>query len=524
MQTINHVQKIGNEVDPTQFAWWFANCGKVLPFVEQSPDFFTNPLVSPYNPYSRPSNPLSKCRGDITSHDTVTYSYDDLNRLITATASVATSSPYTYTYSYSPIGNISSSTPSGAYTYAGTNYANPHAATQIGGVTQSYDDNGNLTSDEAYTYSWDYHNRLTDSTANDNISHYLYDHDNRRVQMEVNEGEGTTTTKYWNKYYSTKDNTLTRYIFAGDTLLATIEGEGTATSTYCNHPDHLGGANVTTDESGNLSELDTYYPFGAIRQSEKEGSFDQKRKAIGQYYDEATALNYYNARYMNGAQGRFLSQDPSFLAVGSPTLKDKTKLNLPQYLSNPQQLNSYSYANNNPIINKDSMGEFVVPAALVIAVGVSMSSSFIEQYGSDILSNYNNGVRGINILSSASGGEAYALNVGVFGLVGGLVKNPIAAGSLAVGVSVADDLRKNQQINAQKAAIAGGITAASSVFLKVTNIPDVAKITSPKITANQARGTILGATLQTALYLVAQIKQAEQNIKQLTTQLKEQKQ
>jgi len=47
-----------------------------------------------------------------------------------------------------------------SYVYAGTNYANPHAATAIGvasaTTTYTYDNNGNVTSAPPWTYAWDY--------------------------------------------------------------------------------------------------------------------------------------------------------------------------------------------------------------------------------------------------------------------------------------------------------------------------------------------------------------------------------
>jgi RHS repeat-associated protein len=50
-----------------------------------------------------------------------------------------------------------------------------------------------------------------------------------------------------------------------------------------------------------------------------------------------------NARYYDSARGQFLSQDPEFLG---------TK----QKLRNPQSLNAYSYANDNPITKEDPSG------------------------------------------------------------------------------------------------------------------------------------------------------------------------
>jgi len=51
------------------------------------------------------------------------------------------------------------------------------------------------------------------------------------------------------------------------------------------------------------------------------------------------------ARYYDGSKGEFLSEDPAFL--GDP--KQQT-------LTDPQGLNSYSYANDNPISKSDPTG------------------------------------------------------------------------------------------------------------------------------------------------------------------------
>src|ERR1700751_1710731 len=51
------------------------------------------------------------------------------------------------------------------------------------------------------------------------------------------------------------------------------------------------------------------------------------------------------ARYYDGSKGEFLSEDPVFL--GNPAQ---------QVLTDPQTLNSYSYANDNPITKSDPSG------------------------------------------------------------------------------------------------------------------------------------------------------------------------
>jgi len=132
-------------------------------------------------------------------------------------------------------------------------------------------------------------------------------------------------------------------------------GSGTSTATTTVRyvlTDHLGGANVITDTSGTIVETLDYYPYGQARIDTKVGSYGgEKRKYIGQVYDEETQLSYLNARYYDGVRGQFTSQDPVFWEVGQTS--DGIAV-----LANPQAMNSYAYAGGNPIVNKDSTGRF----------------------------------------------------------------------------------------------------------------------------------------------------------------------
>src|SRR5258708_6885880 len=92
------------------------------------------------------------------------------------------------------------------YAYAGTNYANPGATTQIGTglstTTFTYDNNGNVTQKTVdgttTTYVYDYANRLTALGVSGATTTYGYDAFGGRVLQT-----GTTTTFiYPNKYYS----------------------------------------------------------------------------------------------------------------------------------------------------------------------------------------------------------------------------------------------------------------------------------------------------------------------------------
>ncbi len=85
---------------------------------------------------------------DTNSAKTVDYTYDDLNRLLSATTSSPASgqSNYTQTFTYDAIGNMLTG-PTGSYSYAGNtggSLANPHAATTVGSTGYDYDENGSL--------------------------------------------------------------------------------------------------------------------------------------------------------------------------------------------------------------------------------------------------------------------------------------------------------------------------------------------------------------------------------------------
>jgi hypothetical protein len=86
------------------------------------------------------------------------------------------------------------------YTYGGTGYANPHAATQVGnGLSTStfqFDNNGNviqkLTDGVLTTYQWDYANRLIALGVGNASTTYGYDAFGARV-LQI----GTSTTNIY---------------------------------------------------------------------------------------------------------------------------------------------------------------------------------------------------------------------------------------------------------------------------------------------------------------------------------------
>jgi YD repeat-containing protein len=91
----------------------------------------------------------------VTGTLTITYEYDPLYRLTSATYSGGAE----YEYTYDAVGNRQAmESPAGEVSYS---YDAANRLTSVGGVAYTWDANGNLTSDGVHSYSYDHTNRLT---------------------------------------------------------------------------------------------------------------------------------------------------------------------------------------------------------------------------------------------------------------------------------------------------------------------------------------------------------------------------
>ena len=97
--------------------------------------------------------------------------------------------------------------------------------------------------------------------------------------------------------------------------------------------DNIGSTSLQTDSSGNVNFKANYLPFG------KELSFsstnNEKYGFTGKEFDIESSLNYFNARYYNPSNGKFISNDPIF----KPTE------------------GGYQYVRNNPLTVTDPSGK-----------------------------------------------------------------------------------------------------------------------------------------------------------------------
>lgn len=127
-------------------------------------------------------------------------------------------------------------------------------------------------------------------------------------------------------------------IFLGDKQIANIDnGE-----LYFNVDNHLGSTSLVTNQDSNIVETNDYGDFGKLTFSDSE--IRNNDKFLGQPLDSETNLSYLQNRYYDSYLARFMSIDP--LLIFQPNM----------FLSDPQQLNGYSYARNNPIAFLDKNG------------------------------------------------------------------------------------------------------------------------------------------------------------------------
>jgi RHS repeat-associated protein len=220
---------------------------------------------------------------------------------------------------------------------------------------------------------------------------YLYDVNDERIALGAN---GATTT-YPFKLYNVNGNAITKHIFANGEPVADIQGSTTTAKVYYIHDDAQGGANVLSNASGTLAEVIEYYPFGGIRMDQRATStpFGEQRRFTSHEFDAGTGLNYMDARYEGPTLGRFLSEDPNFITAGAPDwvtgiksdlnyvgLRGFVNSNNMNYLANPQNLNSYSYVDNNPLRYADPDGKQLVPAILAAIAVYGYAQNAIDAY------------------------------------------------------------------------------------------------------------------------------------------------
>jgi RHS repeat-associated protein len=150
------------------------------------------------------------------------------------------------------------------------------------------------------------------------------------------------------------------YSFNGQAI-AVRDTAGSGSLTYL-HGDHLGSVGLATTTGGAIASQQEFDPWGTVRSG---GIAQTSLNFTGQRLD-ATGLLYYHARYYDPALARFVSADTII-----PGQEDNAGT------ANPQNLNRYSYVNNNPLRYTDATGHCPFCAALAVPLLVVSAPAWV---------------------------------------------------------------------------------------------------------------------------------------------------
>lgn len=358
------------------------------------------------------------------------YEYDGLHRLVKEKINRVDH----IIVAYDDMGNITSKTVGpDTFTYHYKHDAHNHAVSSISvngasGYTCSYDPNGNMLSGPDFTnldqvlgrtVSWNAENMPLTISKNGTLTTFVYDGEGVRVEKSV---LGGPQTFYIGEHYEITDGSATRYVFANGTRIAMVNDHGAVT--YF-HQDHLGSSTVLTNGQGVEVSSAEYLPFGGNRKQTGEDMADYR--FTDQELDPSTGLYNFRARLYDPVLGRFISPDT---IVQDPY--------------DPQMLNRYGYARNNPLIYTDPSGHFLgVDDAIRAGIGAVAGAAIAAFTGENIAQGALTGaISGLvfgwagDIIRTAQIGS-HAIKAGIHiaaGAASGAINGAISGGDMATGM------------------------------------------------------------------------------------------
>ncbi len=278
---------------------------------------------------------------------TETFSYDNLNRLHT----YAVGSLPAVTVDYDSTGNITSKSDVGTYAY---DPLHKHAVNAAGSGIYTYDANGNqLTGPNGRSLTYSSFNQPLSITQGGNTHTFTYGPD----RLRLTETTATGTTYFINPRmdqgprYEEVDNSngvieRKNYIYAGHEFIAVFDvpSSGAPTVSYY-HKDNLGSIVAITDGTGTVTNQYSYDAWGKRRNTNWTAATSPIITTAtihgftGHEMMDDIGLIDMNGRVYDPTLGRFLTADP--------TMQDPEE---------PQNLNRYTYADNNPVTYTDPSG------------------------------------------------------------------------------------------------------------------------------------------------------------------------
>lgn len=266
------------------------------------------------------------------------------------------------------------------------------------------------------------------------------------------------------------------------------------------HGDQINSSNIITDSAGNRSGLYEYDPYGRVV---THTGVDVKHRFTGQEADDSTGLYYYNARYLDPELGRFINAD--WIVPDA---------------NNPQDLNRYSYVNNNPIRYTDPTGHKKksmwgvlgavigsVIGSIIPGIGTSIGGMIGGAIGGGLQAGLNGGkFSSIAVGAIMGGAQGYGIGKAAGGIFQGVADWATGAGSKILlpggGVGSAQDLARyngniltNGILTSEADAMNLANTYKMPVFYNPSHglIADLTEATLQKFTMTSAIGRQLGS-------------------------------
>jgi RHS repeat-associated protein len=279
----------------------------------------------------------------------MTYSYDEYNRLYSASAPA-----FTRSYWYDAWGNLMQIGGNSTTNYTlptnatGAPATNRMSSVTVNGAPTSYtwDAAGNMTGEGATSFQYDAANRLK-RVNNGTGGSYGYDGNSQRVKKV----EGSTTLYYVRSsiigqaVMEISGSAVYRaYVYNGGSMVAMQGSDG---QFYWRHSNHLGSGYKLTNTSGVVAYRAEHDPHGNVLF--ETGSTTLTAHKFTSYERDSSGLDYANARMFSATRARFTKPDPGWKRAAGNA---------------PQSLNRYSYADNDPVNMVDPAGEFPIPFLL----------------------------------------------------------------------------------------------------------------------------------------------------------------
>jgi RHS repeat-associated protein len=384
---------------------------------------------------------------------TTSYHFDSTQRLDYFNHDfVGTTNDLTNSFTYNPKGQIVQlSQSNNQFSYAGAadrvgSYV-PNGLNQysmVGAQAITYDANGNLASDSAWSATYDMENRLV-ATSQPTAASLKYDPLGRLSEYTVPAG-------------------TTQFVYSGDALVLEYSGSGAGaviaqrylhgdqvdeplvsysgtglTSRRFLHADHQGSVIAHSDNAGAAVQVNAFDAYGVPKPGNL-GRFGY----TGQTWLPQIGLNYYKARMYSPRLGRFLQADPIFYR---------------------DEFNLYAYVGNDPLNLADPTG--LAGACFEFGVGCPTASGqeVIKALttGADYFPVINDIKGGVEAISDPTPLKFFAAVIGILPGIG-----DVASKALKTGSTILENAAKGARAEAQIADKLGDQVAGKRVTLEAT--------------------------------------------------------